>query len=220
MKQLPLVMRVAPEFDLAAFCFADTRDKLLLLDILAARKHQGLLLIGASGSGKSYLLKSLQSYGAHYFSAPYGTRPADTNAFLFDDLDQAQGQPTSEEWLFHDFNRAVDLKVPWIAAMADVPASTPIQLPDLRSRLSQCLQFRLPLLRESEQRFEVLKAQAASLGAQIDRELLDYLEAHVTRDLAQLSRWIVRLNQFALSEKRHRITPASVRALLKLDASE
>jgi DnaA-homolog protein len=218
MKQLPLVMRVTPEFDLDAFCFADGRDKRLLLDILAAGKHQGVVLIGTSGAGKSYLLQALQTHGAHYLHAPGGQRPAQSSAYLVDDAHTAQNAAQLEEWLFHDFNRAVDLNVPWIAAMTDVPANASFQLPDLRSRLSQCLQIRLPLLRESDQRFEVLKSQAAGLGVAIDDELLHYLETFVTRDLAQLSKWIVRLNHFALSEKRNRITAASVRALLKHDA--
>jgi DnaA-homolog protein len=221
-QQLPLVLRVAPEFDLDAFCFADGRDQRLLLEVLAASRHQALLLVGASGAGKSYLLKALMAHGGHYLSASQMTsniasteaRKPDAKLYLVDDLDLALKDVRAEEWLFHDFNRAVDLNIPWIAAAQLTPANLDFVLPDLRSRLSQALIVRLPVLRDAESRMDVLKKLAASFGAELDDGVITYLETHVTRDLAQLAQWIQRLNAHALAEKK-RLTIPGIRALLK-----
>jgi DnaA-homolog protein len=218
MQQLPLVLRVAPEFDLEAFCFADSSDQRLLLDVLAANRHQALLLVGASGAGKSYLLQALIARGGHYLNASElastSQRASDAKLYLLDDVDLVLSDALAEEKLFHDFNRAVDLNIPWIAAVQRTPANLAFALPDLRSRLSQALILRLPVLKDAESRMDVLKKLAASFGADLDDEVITYLETHVTRDLAKLAQWIQRLNAHALAEKK-RLTIPGIRALLK-----
>ena len=126
------------------------------------------------------------------------------------------GDAKREEWLFHDFNRALDQRRPWIASARAAPVHLNVALPDLRSRLSQCVQLILPSIADPQARLRLLQQQAAALGADIGEELLEYLETHVSRDLSTLSQWISRLNEFSLARGR-KITRHTVRELLKLD---
>jgi len=224
MTQLPLNLRWAPEFDLSAFFFADPALPELLNSVLHSQSHQALILVGPANAGKSYLLRALaaQRKWSHVSAQPLDPRPdfsggaGNAGALFVDNLDTTVGNAAAEEWLFHDYNRAVDANVPWIAATHEVPANLPIVLPDLRSRLMQATLVRLPALTDPEIRHAMLRKQAAGMGVALEEGVLNYLETHVTRDLAKLSQWLKRLNHYSLSRGR-KITAAAVRELLKLD---
>lgn len=224
MTQLPLNLRWAPEFDLSAFFFADPALPALLKSVLQSQSHQALVLVGPANSGKSYLMRALAAERAHSHVSeqPQDPRPDTSDiaggALCVDNLDAAAGNAAAEEWLFHDYNRAVDAGVPWLAAAREAPANLPITLPDLRSRLMQATLVRLPALTDPEIRHAMLRKQAAGMGVALEEGVLNYLETHVTRDLAKLSQWLKRLNNYSLSRGR-KITAAAVRELLKLDAS-
>ena len=223
MTQLPLNLRWAPEYDLSAFFFADAALPELLKSVLQSQTHQALILVGPANSGKSYLLHALAAERAHsHISAqPQNLRPDvshDAGALCVDNLDAAAGNAAAEEWLFHDYNRAVDAGVPWLAAARAAPANLAIMLPDLRSRLMQATLVRLPALSAPEIRHAMLRKQAAGMGVALEEGVLNYLETHVTRDLAKLSQWLKRLNNYSLGRGR-KITAAAVRELIKLDAS-
>ncbi len=225
MTQLPLSLRWAPEYDLSAFFFADSALPELLKSVALSQTHQALLLVGPSNSGKSYLLRALAAERAnsHVSEQPLDPRPdflgsvRNIGAQFVDNIDAAAGNTAAQEWLFHDYNRAVDAGVPWIAAAHVAPANLPIALADLRSRLMQATLIRLPALSDSEIRHAMLRKQAAGMGVALEEGVLNYLETHVTRDLAKLSQWLKRLNHYSLSRGR-KITAAAVRELLKLDA--
>ena len=223
MTQLPLNLRWAPEYDLSAFFFANAALPELLKSVLQSQTHQALILVGPANSGKSYLLHALAAERAHsHISAqPQNLRPDvshDAGALFVDNLDAAAGNAAAEEWLFHDYNRAVDAGVPWLAAARAAPANLAIMLPDLRSRLMQATLVRLPALSDPEIRHAMLRKQAAGMGVALEEGVLNYLETHVTRDLAKLSQWLKRLNNYSLGRGR-KITAAAVRELIKLDAS-
>ncbi len=224
MTQLPLNLRWAPEYDLDAFFFADPALPELLKSVLHSSSHQALILVGPASSGKSYLLRALAAERQNSHVSEHATDArAETSfkkggAVFVDNLDAAAGNAAAEEWLFHDFNRAVDAGVPWIASAREAPANLAILLPDLRSRLMQATLIRLPALSDPEIRHAMLRKQAAGMGVALEEGVLNYLETHVTRDLAKLSQWLKRLNNYSLSRGR-KITAAAVRELLKLDAA-
>ncbi len=225
MTQLPLNLRWAPEYDLSAFFFADPTLLALLNSVLHSQSHQALIMVGPANSGKSYLLRALaaQREFSHVSRQALDSRPefsrgaTNVGALFIDDIDAMPGDTAAEEWLFHDYNRAVDTGVPWIASAHEAPANLPIVLPDLRSRLMQATLVRLPALADGEIRHAMLRKQAAGMGVALEEGVLNYLETHVTRDLAKLSQWLKRLNDYSLSRGR-KITAAAVRELLKLDA--
>ena len=82
----------------------------------------------------------------------------------------------------------------------------------------QATLVRLPALTDPEIRHAMLRKQAAGMGVALEEGVLNYLETHVTRDLAKLSQWLKRLNNYSLGRGR-KITAAAVRELLKLDAA-
>ena len=221
MTQLPLNLRWAPEFDLSAFFFADPALPELLNSVLHSQSHQALMLVGPANSGKSYLLRALaaQRHDSHVSAHPMDPRPEisgegqNAGALFVDNLDAAVGTGAAD-----DYNRAVDAHVPWFAAAHEAPANLAIKLPDLRSRLMQATLVRLPALTDPEIRHAMMRKQAAGMGVALEEGVLNYLETHVTRDLAKLSQWLKRLNHYSLSRGR-KITASAVRDLLKLDAS-
>ncbi len=218
-KQLPLNLRWAPEYDLSAFFFADPALPALLKSVLAAGKHQALMLVGPANSGKSYLLNALAAAcpGSAVRAEAFGVNlHPDASLLGVDNLDQCAGIASAEEWLFHDFNRAVDADIPWLGVARAAPANLGIKLADLRSRLMQATLIRLPALTDVDARHSMLRSQAAGMGVALEDGVLNYLETHVTRDLAKLSQWLKRLNDYSLSRGR-RITAAAVRELLKED---
>lgn len=216
--QLPLPLRWAPEFDLSAFFFADRITAELVRGISDLKQHQAILLLGPANSGKTYLLRALQARisGAEIAHAGAPKRSEQASAYLVDDLEAWLGEAGREEWLFHDFNRALDQKRPWIATARSTPAHLGVGLPDLRSRLSQAVQVFLPCITETETRYRLLRQQASAVGAELSEEVLDYLETHVSRDLSTLSQWITRLNHFSMGRGR-KISRHTVRELLKQD---
>ena len=216
--QLPLPLRWAPEFDFDAFFFADQATAEFVRGLPQLRTHQAVLLLGPANSGKSYLLRALQAAipGAELVHASAPVRSETPSAYLVDGLEAFLGDAEREEWLFHDFNRALDQNRPWIASARSAPLHLKVSLADLRSRLSQCVQVILPSITESETRLRLLQNQAAALGTTLSADLLEYLEVHVSRDLSTLSQWITRLNDFSLARGR-KITRHTVRELLKQD---
>ena len=216
--QLPLPLRWAPEFDLNAFFFADRATADMVRGLTQLRQHQAVLLLGPANSGKSYLLHALHAAiaGAELAEPGAPTRSETPSAYLVDNLEAWLGDAGREEWLFHDFNRALDQGRPWIASARSAPAHLKVGLADLASRLTQSVQVVLPSIVEPETRFNLLRQQAAALGAEIGEDVLEYLETHVSRDLSTLSQWITRLNEFSLARGR-KITRHTVRELLKQD---
>jgi DnaA-homolog protein len=221
-QQLPLNLRWAPEYDLGAFFFIDPALPALLKSVVASPRHQALMLVGPTNSGKSYLLRALAAAcpGSVLRTNAMGDPSHASGATLVgvDNLDQIIGSMAGEEWLFHNYNHAVDAGVPWLGVAREAPANLSIMLPDLRSRLMQATLIRLPALTDTDTRHRMLRGQAAGMGVALENGVLNYLETHVTRDLAQLSQWLKRLNDYSLSRGR-KITAAAVRALLKQDAA-
>jgi DnaA-homolog protein len=218
--QLPLPLRWAPEFDLGAFLFADQSTPPLIERLIQTQEHQALMIVGPSNAGKSYLLRAIAArrVGSDVSNAAHICRPANATLFGIDNVDALLGNAANEEWLFHDFNRAVDLGIPWIACAREAPANLRFTLPDLGSRLMQAILLRLPVIHDTSTRHALLRQQAAGLGVALEDGVLSYLETHVTRDLSKLAQWLRRLNDHSLS-KRKKISIASVRELLKLDAA-
>jgi DnaA-homolog protein len=221
--QLPLALRWAPEFELSAFFFADKSLPAFFQDVLDSATHRAVLLVGPENSGKSYLLRALAaSAGGEVMSARALSgrqRVTGTRLFGTDDLEHALGDAPSEEWLFHDYNRALDAGGLWLAAARNAPPHLPIQLPDLRSRLMQATLVRLPAITDQDTRHALLRQQAAGLGVDLEDGVLSYLETHVTRNLAQLSQWLKRLNEYSLSRGR-KITAHGVRELMREDKTQ
>ncbi len=115
--------------------------------------------------------------------------------------------------MFDLYNRARAEGSALLFAADAAPAQLGIELPDLRSRLGACTQFALKPLGDDERR-DVLKAQAASRGIELDESVLDWLFARYARDLGALLDLLDRLDVASLAAQR-RVTIPFLRGVLR-----
>jgi DnaA-homolog protein len=220
MRQLPLALRWRPAHQLDDFIFAEASTRGLLLQAIANKSP--IFLSGAKGSGKSTLLEALAKHIGAQFSpialdeGDAASRIANAEHALFDHLEALPA--SAEAALFARFNRCHDQREVFLVASALGVEQLQISLPDLRSRLAQCLQISLPLLQDEAARREVLRTQAQSFGLSLNDALLAFLDVHVARDLPALADTLAYLHQESLSRSKA-LTLAQARRALKARAA-
>lgn len=223
--QLPLALRTPPDQRFDAFHGqAAARDAVRA----AARGESGdwLFLSGPAGSGKSHLMLAACTEAAScgrraaYLALPaFAGRLGDALAaqegaelVCLDGLEAIAGDRGEEEALFHFHNRARAARCVVLYAARGNPATLGIGLPDLVTRLGQCVRVMLEPLDEAGRR-EVLRQRAARRGLELDDAVLDYLLRRVDRDLASLTTLLDRLDSASLAAQR-RITIPFLRTQL------
>jgi DnaA-homolog protein len=223
--QLPLALRFPPDQRFAGF-----QGSALAVEWLAAvaegTQHGWAYVSGAAASGKSHLLlataAAASERGRRVTYVPLAHSRGHLRELLahqeqaeliaLDGLDAIAGERDDEVALFDFHNRArVADRVVLYAARA-LPSALALELPDLRSRLSQCTQLPLALLDEDARR-DVLRRRAESRGLMLDDAVLDYLFRRVGRDLASLTSLLDQLDRASLAAQR-RITIPFLRGLL------
>lgn len=215
--QLPLSLRAPPDQRLDAFLGQPVvRDA-----VRAAARGESrdwLFLAGPAGSGKSHLLLAACAEAASAgrraaylplpaFAGRLGEALAQQEGFdlvCLDGLDAIAGNAADEEALFHFHNRARAGGGVVLYAARGNPAALGITLPDLVTRLGQCVRLTLEPLDEAGRR-AVLRERAARRGLELDDAVLDYLLRRVDRDLASLTRLLDTLDRASLAAQR-RIT--------------
>lgn len=215
--QLPLALRTPPDQRLEAF-----HGEAAARDAVAAAAHgespDWLYLQGPAGSGKTHLLlAACAEAAARGRRAAYlplasfaGALPQALAAqegvalACLDAVEAIAGRRADEEALFHFHNRARAGGTVVLYAAAAPPAGLGLVLPDLATRLGQCVRLPLQPLDEAGRR-AVLRQRAARRGLALDEAVLDYLMRRVDRDLASLTRLLDRLDQASLAAQR-RIT--------------
>ncbi|KFN46780.1 hypothetical protein N790_08160 [Arenimonas malthae CC-JY-1] len=215
--QLPLSLRAPPDQRLDAFLGQPVvRDA-----VRAAARGESrdwLFLAGPAGSGKSHLLLAACAEAASAgrraaylplpaFAGRLGEALAQQEGFdlvCLDGLDAIAGNAGDEEALFHFHNRARAGGGVVLYAARGNPAALGIALPDLVTRLGQCVRLTLEPLDEAGRR-AVLRERAARRGLELDDAVLDYLLRRVDRDLASLTRLLDTLDRASLAAQR-RIT--------------
>jgi len=187
-------------------------------------------LWGAEGTGKSHLLQAVcNRAGAAARRAAYvplsdreRLDPSllegleEMNVVCIDDVNRAAGNAAWEQALFHLFNRIRDAGRSLVFAADAAPASLPIALSDLKSRLSWDLVFRIEPLDEAE-RFAALRHRAAQRGMEIPDDVLRFLSRRIARDPHTLFGWLERLDRESLAAQK-KLTVPFVKELLERGA--
>jgi DnaA family protein len=93
------------------------------------------------------------------------------------------------------------------------PAALGLALPDLVTRLGQCVRLALEPLDDAGRR-EVLRQRGARRGLELDDAVLDYLLRRVDRDLGSLTKLLERIDRASLAAQR-RVTIPFLRTLLQ-----
>jgi DnaA family protein len=220
MRQIPLDLgfEATPTFD--NFVPGTNAAALQHLRTLGAASAP-VYLWGASGSGKTHLLRALaqrvQAAGARVGSFdPAAPVPWELQAawglVTLDRCDELGEQ--AQRAAFALFEEAAAAGVPFAAAGRLPPVDLPLR-DDLRTRLGWGHVFALDALAEPETR-AALRREADRRAVFLGDELMNHLLTHHPRDLAHLVHLVERLDRYSLERSR----PLSVTLLRQMLAQE
>lgn len=224
--QLPLALRYPADQRLETFV-RPPDGALPSLQALAARADATWTYIaGASRTGKTHLALALcaateqQGRRAAYLpvmAAAGRTREAlealdGYDVIALDGLEAIAGNREDEVALFDFHNRARAQAQSVLYTARGNPDELDLGLPDLRSRLQQCMRVMLDPL-DDEGRREVLRERAHRRGLVLEDAALDWLLTHTQRDLGALVALLDTLDRASLAAQR-RITVPFLRQTL------
>jgi DnaA family protein len=130
-----------------------------------------------------------------------------------DDMQEIAGKPDWEEGLFHLFNRIRSGDAILLVTADCSPATLPLKLPDLVSRLASGVSYRLHALDDREKQ-TALEEAAHRRGMDLTSETTGYILKHCARDMGSLLAFIERLDRASLAAQR-KLTIPFVRTLLQ-----
>jgi DnaA family protein len=222
MKQIALDIGLSGAPSLANFFAGPNEAALKHLQLWAGsptRSPVPTYLWGASGSGKTHLLKAVaealreQGAAAGWLDASMLEPPEFNDAWavvLLDDahLYTAVQQHTAFNW----FVNAQSLQRGVLAAGALPPADLKLR-EDLRTRLAWGHVFQLQVLSEPERR-AVLRQAADARGVFLGDEVMDYMLTRFSRDLGSLMQLLQQLDGYALQTQRA-ITIPLIKSMLE-----
>lgn len=226
MKQIALDIGLAPVPTLDGFLAGRNQAAVQHLGLWCAapaRSPVPIYLWGEAGSGKTHLLRAarhaLQAQGASVGWLDAGTPVATEfdpawQAVLMDDvqlLDTAR-QHLAFNWFVNAISPPDGRPRGVLATGSLPPADLPLR-EDLRSRLGWGHVFELHVPSEAERR-AVLRQAADARGVFLGDEVMDYVLARFSRDLASLMQLLDRLDRYALQTQRA-ITIPLVKAMLQ-----
>jgi len=224
--QLPLALRYPPDQRFESFIGAP-QGALAALGALAIRPGADwVYLAGPSRTGKTHLALALCAATEQQHRRAAYVPMAAAAGRLRDALDALEGNDvvaldgieviagTREDEValfdFHNRARASGLNVLYTAR--GIPDDIGLDLPDLRSRLQQCLRVMLDPLDEAGRR-DVLRERAQRRGLVLEDAALEWLLTRTDRDLGALVALLDRLDRASLAAQR-RITVPFLRSVL------
>lgn len=224
--QLPLALRFPPDQRFETFVAAPAGAVAQLTALAGAADADWLYLAGPAATGKSHLALAAcahaQAQGRRVAYLPLASATGrlqealaalhDYDLVALDGLEAAAGRRGDEQALFDFHNRARAAGSGVLYAARALPAELALSLPDLGSRLAQCVRIRLAPLDEAGRR-QVLRLRAQRRGLQIDDAAIDWLLRRVERDLASLTGLLDRLDRESLAAQR-RVTVPFLRQVL------
>ena len=173
-------------------------------------------LWGESGSGKSHLLRAVQTELSSS-GVTVGWLDADQNdRLIFDEawtavlMDDVHLYNLEQQQLA--FNWFVNALTPksgsprWVLAAGMLPPADLKLRDDLRSRLGWGHVYGLQVLSDTERR-AVLRSEADARGLFLSDEVMSYMLSRFSRDLSSLMILLDHLDQFALETKRAMTIP-------------
>ncbi|HSD00080.1 MAG TPA: DnaA regulatory inactivator Hda [Casimicrobiaceae bacterium] len=213
---LDLAAAEPPSFD--NFVIGRNREAvaaLLALTHAATTSRSGILLWGATGAGKSHLLRASALAArasrpvvecATPREVPSVDACGDTAAaplLIVDDIDDAD--PDEQGRLFTWINALAARGGPWIAAASLPPARMTLRA-DLRTRLALGLVLEVGALADSD-KAQALEVYANERGFRLPADVIAYLLAHARRDMPSLVATLAALDRHSLASQRNVTIP-------------
>ncbi|MEA9674320.1 DnaA regulatory inactivator Hda [Xanthomonas campestris pv. raphani] len=224
--QLPLALRAPSDQRLDSYIAAPDGLIAQLQAFAAGQLSDWLYLAGPSGTGKTHLALSVcaaaEQAGRSSAYLPLQAAAGRLRDALealegrsvvaLDGVDSIAGQREDEVALFDFHNRARAAGITLLYTARQMPDGLALVLPDLRSRLSQCIRISLPVL-DDLARAAVLRDRAQRRGLALDEAAIDWLLTHSERELAGLVALLDRLDRESLAAQR-RVTVPFLRRVL------
>jgi len=123
-----------------------------------------------------------------------------------DGLEQVVGRPEWDEALFHLYNRVQLQGHRLLVSASSPPREIRTSLPDLTSRLSWGLTYRLEPLSDAEKQ-QALQQRAILRGLEMSDEVAQFILNHSARETKQLFACLDLLDSRSLAEKRKLTIP-------------
>lgn len=224
--QLPLALRYPPDQRFETFVRAP-EGALAQLRAASCGQAGVLYLVGGAGTGKTHLALAACAAAEADASRRSGYLPLASaagrlrdalealhaNDFIaLDGVDTIAGDRDDEVALFEFHNRAHDSGKSVLYTARTLPQDLPLQLPDLRSRVSQAARIALAPLDDAGRR-EVLRLRAQRRGLAIEDVAIDWLLNRTGRDLSSLTALLDKLDRASLAAQR-RVTVPFLRQVL------
>ena len=225
--QLPLALHYPQDQRLETFIGAPDGALAQLRAIAVGASDDWVYLQGTSGTGKTHqalaMCSSAEQAGRTPTYVPLASVAGRLHAVLegleqrelvaLDGLDAVAGNRDDEVALFDFHNRARVAGAALLYTAQKAPGELGLVLPDLRSRLGQCVRVVLEALDE-EGRAAVLRERALRRGLAIDEAAIEWLLSHSGRELGGLITLLDWLDRESLAAKR-RITVPFLRQVLE-----
>ena len=221
MQQIPLNLPHDAAMGADDFLIADSnREAVAWIEKWPGWPAPGLIVTGASGSGKTHLLNLwlAKSSGRFVSAAELIAQnsvalTSATSALAIDDADTLAGNAAAEECLFHLFNHVKSVQGSLLLTMKQGAGQAGFALPDLRSRL-----LTLPAASLGAPDDQLLEAmivkQFRDRQVALDAGVVAYLAPRIARDAASIRDIVEKLDHAALAQGR-KITIALARRILE-----
>jgi chromosomal replication initiation ATPase DnaA len=204
-RQLNLALGYTESFDRADFlCGPGNQTALALIDRWPDWPARKIALIGPEGSGKSHLaaiwakVAAAHVVASHAIEAPSVPQALSGGALAIEDADRGE---LNEAALFHLLNLAQEQSAYVLITARQAPASWPVKLPDLASRLRA-----LPVVALEPPDDAFLAAILVKLFADrqlaVDERLIEYLVHRIERSFAAARAAVAELDHEAMRLKR------------------
>jgi DnaA family protein len=225
MGQLPLALGLADHARFETYAVGASGAAVAHVRAVAANGGEALWISGPAASGKTHLLqaacRAAAERGARAMYVPVAANVAepeliagleDVDLVALDDVEKAAGDAAWERQLFVLFNELAARRAGLLFGSRIAAGAAGFALPDLASRAAGAIAYRLAPLADAE-RAVALIVHAHARGLELDRGAAEYLLHRVDRDMAELRRWLDKLDRASLIEQR-KLTIPFIRSLL------
>ena len=220
-EQIPIQFDLKAEQSFASFYTACHQEVIQhLTDTASGKGNQQIYLWGTKGLGKTHLLQACcQQAFQHKRSAFY--LPLQKNQLptpdvleglealdlvCIDNIENCTGDSAWELALFNFYNLNRESDHQLIISANCPPNFLPLELPDLKTRMSWGLTLKLQELSDAEQ-IAALTCKARHLGFDISPQVGQFLNKYYARDLPALWELLPKLEQATLVAKRKLTVP-------------
>ena len=219
-KQLPLQFEFQSNQSFNTFYPGSNEEVINHLRHIFINNEQLIFIWGEQGTGKTHLLQAVcqesnqQSKSSFYFAFDDNSLPnpemlnglESFDIVCFDNIDRIAENSEWEHAFFNFFNSHRDANNKLVLSAHCPPKFLPIELPDLKTRMSWGLTLKLTELTD-EQQLNALIYKANDLGFEIPVNVGRFLVSHYARDLPSIWLLLDKINHETLAAKRKLTIP-------------